>query len=177
MANDATPTRRQVVTATAAVTMGVGAMTALTACSGSGSTTQPGTAMNAGQAQNQAQGQAQNQGAGAMNGGAMSNGTPAGTGHVLAALASLPVGGSITAKGPDGTPLIISRPRATKVVAHSAICTHQGCQVAPAGKRTLDCPCHGAQFDAYTGKVLGGPAPIPLPAVKVKIHGQNIVVA
>jgi Rieske Fe-S protein len=60
------------------------------------------------------------------------------------------------------------------VAAFSAICTHQGCTVAPAGKE-LDCPCHGSVYNAATGEVMGGPAPRPLDKVNVKIAGDNVV--
>jgi Rieske Fe-S protein len=60
------------------------------------------------------------------------------------------------------------------VVAFSAICTHQGCKVAPAGT-TLNCPCHGSKYDAMTGKVLNGPAKADLAPVAVKVSGQDVV--
>jgi len=97
-----------------------------------------------------------------------------GSGGGLAGLASIPVGGSVAAKDAAGRPIIITRTADTSVVAFSAICTHLGCTVAPAGK-TLDCPCHGSVYDATTGKVLSGPAPRPLPAVPVKISGSEVV--
>ena len=40
----------------------------------------------------------------------------------------------------DGSPAIVARPTATTAVAFSAICTHEGCTVNPAGSE-LDCPC------------------------------------
>ena len=92
----------------------------------------------------------------------------------LAKLKDVPVGHAIAASGPEGQPIVIARPKTGKVVAFSAICTHQGCTVAPAGKQ-LNCPCHGSVFDAFTGKVLAGPAPSPLPAVAVKVSGANVV--
>jgi cytochrome b6-f complex iron-sulfur subunit len=61
-------------------------------------------------------------------------------------------------------------------VAFSAICTHQGCTVAPAG-RQFRCPCHGSVYDAATGKVIDGPAPAPLAAVPVKVDGADVVAA
>jgi cytochrome b6-f complex iron-sulfur subunit len=94
-------------------------------------------------------------------------------GGVVVALSAVPVGGSAPANGPDG-PIVVAQPTAGQVVAHSAICTHQGCQVAPEGK-ILGCPCHGSMFDAFTGAVLQGPAAAPLPAVAVKISGQDVV--
>ena len=60
------------------------------------------------------------------------------------------------------------------MTAHSAICTHQGCTVNAAGKQ-LNCPCHGSQYDAFTGAVLRGPAPKPLAEVAVRVSGDQIV--
>jgi Rieske Fe-S protein len=75
------------------------------------------------------------------------------------------VGGSVAIGG-----IVIARTSATKVVGHSAICTHQGCTVG-AGGRTLECPCHGSQFDAVSGAVKRGPAERPLPGVRLVVKG------
>ena len=91
----------------------------------------------------------------------------------IVALADVPVGGAVSAES-DGKKIVVAQPTKGKVVAWSAICTHQGCTVAPAGAK-LNCPCHGSSFDAATGKVLGGPAPSPLPSVKVSISGDQVV--
>ena len=92
----------------------------------------------------------------------------------LAKLSDIKVGEAIAATGPDGTKIIIARPTQDTVAAFSAICTHQGCAVAPAGKE-LDCPCHGSVFNATTGAVIDGPAPSPLPSVKVKLSGNDVL--
>ncbi|MES1183111.1 MAG: FAD-dependent oxidoreductase [Myxococcales bacterium] len=62
----------------------------------------------------------------------------------------------------DGQKLAVYRDEDGKVHAVSAICTHQGCQVAfnPI-ERSWDCPCHGSRFD-IDGRVLDGPAQKPL---------------
>lgn len=92
----------------------------------------------------------------------------------LAKLSDIKVGEAIAATDPDGAKIIIARPTATTVAAFSAICTHQGCAVVPAGKE-LDCPCHGSVYNATTGAVLNGPAPRPLPTVAVKLSGQDVL--
>lgn len=92
----------------------------------------------------------------------------------LVALADVPVGGAVAAKDASGAPIIVAQPTAGKAVAFSAICTHMGCQVAPAGKQ-LNCPCHGSQYDATTGAVLRGPAPKPLPPVTVHVENGQVV--
>ena len=94
-------------------------------------------------------------------------------GEDVAALADVPVGGSIDATI-NGAPALVAQPTAGQVVAFSAICTHQQCVVAAAGNE-FDCPCHGSRFDAATGDVLGGPALEPLSAIPVAVSGDRIV--
>jgi cytochrome b6-f complex iron-sulfur subunit len=91
----------------------------------------------------------------------------------LAKLSDIKVGEAISAKGRNGKDIIITRPTETTVAAYSAICTHQGCTVKPAGKE-LDCPCHGSVYD-LTGAVLKGPAQRPLNPVKVTLSGDDVV--
>ncbi|HEY5031901.1 MAG TPA: Rieske 2Fe-2S domain-containing protein [Actinomycetes bacterium] len=50
----------------------------------------------------------------------------------LIKLASVPLGGSASATS-GGRPAVVSQPTSGNVVAFSAICTHMGCTVAPAG--------------------------------------------
>jgi Rieske Fe-S protein len=92
----------------------------------------------------------------------------------VAKLADVGVGTAIGATLADGAPVIVSRPAAGRVVCLSAICTHAGCTVAPSGT-TLNCPCHGSQFDALTGKVLRGPATQPLPRIDVTVRNGEVV--
>lgn len=100
---------------------------------------------------------------------------PAGSGGGgLAQLADVPVGGAVSAQSPDGKPMIVSQPTKGNVVAFSAICTHMGCTVAPAGSE-LKCPCHGSTYDLATGKNTGGPAPRPLTEVPVKVSNGEVV--
>jgi Rieske Fe-S protein len=61
------------------------------------------------------------------------------------------------------------------VVAHSALCTHQGCAVVADG-RQLTCPCHGSVFSAASGQVLNGPADSPLASVPVSVHDGGVSV-
>jgi Rieske Fe-S protein len=89
------------------------------------------------------------------------------------ALDKVPVGGSVAATV-AGAPVIVAQPTKGKVVCFSAICTHQGAQTSTDGK-VISCPRHGSLFNAFTGAVEGGPATKPLPAVKVKIDGTNVV--
>jgi Rieske Fe-S protein len=76
-------------------------------------------------------------------------------------LESLPLGEGRIVKS-DGKKLAVYRDQDGAIHAVSAICTHQGCQVAfnPV-ECSWDCPCHGSRFD-IDGGVLDGPAKKPL---------------
>jgi len=69
---------------------------------------------------------------------------------------------------------------AANVVAYSAVCTHTGCDVADWDEETLrfQCPCHDSQFDPADGaRVVGGPAPRPLPSLPVKLEDGVLAIA
>lgn len=51
------------------------------------------------------------------------------------------------------------------IMAMSATCTHLGCAVGRV-EWGYQCPCHGSKFDS-SGRVLAGPAPDPLPWLKI----------
>lgn len=103
-----------------------------------------------------------------------STGTPSPSaikGQVIASLNKLRVGQPIGFLTRDGTPGALFRLSQNKVVAFSRICTHAGCTVGydPSAK-LLFCPCHGAEFDPARGAaVVAGPAPVPLPSIRVVI--------
>lgn len=86
----------------------------------------------------------------------------------LVALADVPVGGAVSAKGPLGGPVLVARRSETEVVAFSAVCTHEGCTVEPS-EEGLDCPCHGSRFETLTGEVVSGPAGRALPRIEVEV--------
>lgn len=66
----------------------------------------------------------------------------------------------------DGSPDLIIRQADGSLSAFSAVCTHAGCQVGFSGG-VIQCPCHGATYNAQTGAVTGGPAPRGLAKKKV----------
>jgi Rieske Fe-S protein len=66
------------------------------------------------------------------------------------------------------------------VVAYSAICTHQGCDVSQwkTDTKTLLCVCHGSEYDPKDrAKVTFGPAPRRLAMLPVKVEGGVVTVA
>ncbi len=101
------------------------------------------------------------------------SGLPAGAVR-LGAASQLPVGQGATYRDPgDGQPDIVIRQANGTLVAHSAICTHAGCEVGYQGGQIV-CPCHGSVFDARTGAVITGPAVTGLPPRKVIQHAGEI---
>lgn len=57
-------------------------------------------------------------------------------------------------------------------------CTHQQCSLAEGelDGTTIECPCHGSQFDLTTGEAIGGPAMDPLGVFEVKEEGGDLEV-
>jgi len=95
---------------------------------------------------------------------------PKTVGKRLAALADIPDGGGIVLDKPA---VVLTR-KGSDVQAFSSVCTHQGCVVDRVADGAINCPCHGSRFDAATGKVLGGPAPRPLPPVAVSVKDGEV---
>jgi rieske iron-sulfur protein len=66
------------------------------------------------------------------------------------------------------------------VLAYTAICTHEGCDVEGwiEERLVLSCACHDSEFDPKdAARVLTGPAPRVLPALPLKIVDGMLVVA
>jgi Rieske Fe-S protein len=66
------------------------------------------------------------------------------------------------------------------ICAYSAICTHQGCEVAnfDVETKTLWCPCHDSKYDPREGaRVVNGPAPKRLAALPLKSVDGVLIVA
>jgi len=93
---------------------------------------------------------------------------------------SVPVLGAAGFLNPfDDLPCYAVRPKEGEIKAFSAICTHMGCVVGFVDSdKTFQCPCHGSIFEAFTGKVVQGPATIPLPEIPVALgeHGEVYIV-
>jgi thiosulfate dehydrogenase [quinone] large subunit len=108
---------------------------------------------------------------------ALSSGGAAAPNQIIK-LYDLPLGKPHEFTTVDGRPAIVFRTEKW-VFAYSEICTHQGCTVSySASDKVLVCPCHGAVYDPFNGAaVVAGPAPLPLPSIKVAISGDWIVQA
>lgn len=105
-------------------------------------------------------------------GGPVAAGTTAPSGTEIAKVADVPSGGSLIVSSGDQQ-IALARNADGSVVAHTAICTHQGCAVKAAGA-TLSCPCHGSAFDAFTGAATKGPATQALDAITVSASGDAV---
>lgn len=89
-------------------------------------------------------------------------------------LADIPEHGVLAGHVGD-EPVLLSR-RQGQVHAIGGRCTHYG---APLGEGLMvdgqvRCPWHHAQFDACSGRCLGGPALAPLPRWKVLVEGDRV---
>ncbi|MEO7997340.1 MAG: Rieske 2Fe-2S domain-containing protein [Gemmatimonadaceae bacterium] len=62
--------------------------------------------------------------------------------------------------------------------AFTSICTHEGCSVNGYTGQRMVCPCHGSEYD-LTGKVVAGPAPLPLREYTVVLNSaaQTLTIA
>lgn len=100
----------------------------------------------------------------------------AGAAGALVATTDVPVGGAVLARTGAGDEIVVAQPEEGTFVAFSAVCTHQGCVVAPNGAE-LVCPCHGSVFEAATGGNVSGPAPSPLPSVAVTVQDGQVMEA
>jgi ubiquinol-cytochrome c reductase iron-sulfur subunit/rieske iron-sulfur protein len=66
------------------------------------------------------------------------------------------------------------------VVAVTAVCTHQACDVSDwvEDVKLMECPCHFSRFDPRAiGAVVEGPATRRLPALKLAVEDDRIVIA
>lgn len=93
------------------------------------------------------------------------------TGRLLAQLNRIPPGSGLVL---EQAKVVLTRDSADAVKAFSAVCTHQGCTVASVANGVITCPCHGSQFDAQSGAVIGGPAPRGLSAIPVVVRDGEV---
>ncbi|HET7420721.1 MAG TPA: TQO small subunit DoxD [Candidatus Dormibacteraeota bacterium] len=101
------------------------------------------------------------------------------TGTKIGTVADLQRQGYLNFRDPTSGDPAVAVNTADGVFAFDAICTHAGCQVNyDSSQRLLVCPCHGAVFDPNNGAaVLSGPAPTPLPPIRVQESSDGNVYA
>ncbi|GAA3764281.1 Rieske (2Fe-2S) protein [Plantactinospora mayteni] len=92
----------------------------------------------------------------------------------LAKKSEVPVGGG---KIIADQQVVVTQPTEGEFKAFSSICTHQQCPVTGVDGGTINCSCHFSKFSVADGSVKGGPATKPLAEKKVKVDGDNIVLA
>jgi thiosulfate dehydrogenase [quinone] large subunit len=101
------------------------------------------------------------------------------TGEEIGLASSIPVGDALAfTDQQQGIPAYCVHKSAGEFVAFSAICTHAGCTVGFDQSATeFVCPCHGSIYNALTGAVIRGPAPLPLPSIGVKLASNGTLYA
>lgn len=100
--------------------------------------------------------------------------SPGGSGGASSALATtgqVPKGGGIILANAG---VVITQPSAGTFEGFSSTCTHMGCTLDNVTNGTINCICHGSQFSIKNGKVVTGPATVPLPAMPIVVKGKDI---
>ena len=87
--------------------------------------------------------------------------------------ATIPVGGG---KIFADQKVVVTQPTSGDFKAFSAVCTHQACVVSDIANGTINCACHGSEYDITTGAVKRGPATKALPEKSVTVSGDGITV-
>ncbi|HUR74529.1 MAG TPA: Rieske (2Fe-2S) protein [Sporichthya sp.] len=90
----------------------------------------------------------------------------------FARTSEIPVGGGRTY--PDQK-IVVTQPTAGEFKGFSATCTHAGCLVDKVEAGQILCPCHGSRFSIADGKVLKGPALLPLPEQAVAVGADGSI--
>jgi len=102
------------------------------------------------------------------------SGGDAAAGGALATIDEVPVGGGTVFQKEK---VVVTQLTEGDYKAFTAVCTHQGCTVGSVEGDTIQCNCHGSQYNAADGTVKKGPAPKALAAKKVTVEGNNIIVS
>jgi Rieske Fe-S protein len=93
----------------------------------------------------------------------------------IAALSSIPVGGTLDFRYPGPHDDCILIRTSDKLLAYSQKCTHLSCAVIPrVDQGVIRCPCHEGLFDLHRGQNIAGPPPRPLPRVTLSVRGEDI---
>ncbi len=92
-------------------------------------------------------------------------------GPVVVAVSDVPVGGGTVFREQR---VVVTQPTAGAFMAFSAVCPHQGCTVNAVVDGTINCPCHGSQFDSADGTLVRGPAQTGLTPRGVTVDGNSL---
>jgi len=113
-------------------------------------------------------------GGGDTSSGGDSGGGDAPAGGGIGTTADVPVGGGTVFQKEK---VVVTQPTEGDFKAFTAVCTHQGCTVGSVKGDTIQCNCHGSQYNAADGKVKKGPATKALAPKKVTVEGDNLIVS
>ena len=102
-----------------------------------------------------------------------SGGGDAATSGEIGTTADVPVGGGTVFQKEK---VVVTQPTEGDFKAFTAVCTHQGCTVGSVKGDTIQCNCHGSQYNAADGKVKKGPAAKALAPKKVTVEGDKLIV-
>ena len=103
-----------------------------------------------------------------------SGGGDAPAGGEIGTTADVPVGGGTVFQKEK---IVVTQPTEGDFKAFTAVCTHQGCTVGAVNGDTIQCNCHGSQYNASDGKVKKGPAPKALAPKKITVEGDKLIVS
>ena len=101
------------------------------------------------------------------------SGGDAPAGGEIGTTADVPVGGGTVFQKEK---IVVTQPTEGDFKAFTAVCTHQGCTVGSVNGDTIQCNCHGSQYNAADGKVKKGPAPKALAPKKITVEGDKLIV-
>jgi nitrite reductase/ring-hydroxylating ferredoxin subunit len=86
--------------------------------------------------------------------------------------------GFATAHEVEGMPILLTMAQTGEVRAWDAQCPHADFQLVPSRLKRgceLECPMHGARFDARDGSVTKGPAKDPLVPIACEVRDDGMV--
>jgi len=101
------------------------------------------------------------------------SGGDAPAGGEIGTTADVPVGGGTVFQKQK---IVVTQPTEGDFKAFTAVCTHQGCTVGAVNGDTIQCNCHGSQYNAADGTVKKGPAPKALAPKKITVEGDKLIV-
>ncbi|GII87567.1 (2Fe-2S)-binding protein [Sphaerisporangium siamense] len=97
--------------------------------------------------------------------------------HKVCVLSDIPDGG-VAGVEVGGTPVALVR-KDGEVFALHDVCSHAEVRLSEGEvyDDTLECWLHGSCFDIRSGKPTGPPATRPVPVYRVKVEGDDVLVA